>query len=133
MSLGHSALRQLPLLNCFNAAPWWSQEYASSLNHYIMAEPSSSVQQSSSGADAHSQVKKSGSSASPSRKSNKIFNNIVNEQSRTQMKHHHVKSFWNNVASEVIQGTAGIECFNEANSSQLCSLFHAISRINRLS
>jgi hypothetical protein len=75
-----------------------------------MAEPSPSAQQSSSSSDGMSQSKKSGSSASPSRKSNKIFNNIVNEQSRTQMKHHHVRSFWNNVALEVAQGTTGIDC-----------------------
>ena len=99
------------------------------LPQQIMAEPSSSVQQSNSSSDAPGQIKKSGSSASasPSRKGNKIFNNIVYEQSRTQMKHHHVKSFWNNAALEVTQGTAGIDCLSWTNLLRcFWSFFHQL-------
>lgn len=51
--------------------------------------------------------KRSSSSSSPYR-GNRLFNNIVAEQPRVQMKHYHYESFWKNVASEMDRDLAGI-------------------------
>jgi hypothetical protein len=51
--------------------------------------------------------RRSSSSSSPHR-GNRLFNNIVAEQPRVQMKHYHYESFWKKVASEMDRDLAGI-------------------------
>jgi hypothetical protein len=50
--------------------------------------------------------KRSSTSSSPYR-GNRLFNNIVAEQPRVQMKHYHYESFWKKVASEMDRDLAG--------------------------
>ena len=54
--------------------------------------------------------KRSSTSSSPYR-GNRLFNNIVTEQPRVQMKHYHYESFWKNVACEMDRDLAGIPIY----------------------
>ena len=59
--------------------------------------------------ESFARKKKRSSSASPPRRNNKIFNNIVTEQPRVQMKHYQLESLWRKLASEVGDETAGLK------------------------
>ena len=57
--------------------------------------------------ESSARKKRRSSSASPPRRNNKIFNNIVTEQPRVQMKHYQLESLWKRVSFEVGDQTSG--------------------------
>ena len=84
-----------------------SQPIASAVSNCDRS-PSLASQMSPSLEKSSSRSKKRSSSASPLFRGNRIFNNIVTEQPRVQMKHYHYESFWKKVASEMNREISGI-------------------------